>query len=53
MSLVGHSIGIQPCKVRRKISDIVFINDLLNNNIDCTELLSKIGIVTRGGSRPR
>jgi len=45
-SLEGYSICYQPCEVKRKISDLLFIYDLLNNNIDCPELLSKIGIVT-------
>jgi hypothetical protein len=49
-SLVRHSICIQPCEVRRKISDLLFIYDLLNNNINCPELLSKIGIVTHNYS---
>jgi len=30
-SLVANSIYIQPCEVRRKLSDVLFVYDLLNN----------------------
>jgi len=51
MSLVGHSIiCIHPCKVRRKISDTLFIYDILSNNDDRPKLLSMIGIVTHNYS---
>lgn len=48
-SLIANSIYIQPCEVRRKLSDVLFIDDL-NNYIDCPDLLSKIGICTHSYS---
>jgi len=49
-SLVANSIYIQPCEVRRKLSDVLFIYDLLNNYIDCPDLLNKIVICTHSYS---
>lgn len=49
-SLVANSIYIQPCEVRRKLSDVMFIYDLLNNYIDCSDLLSKISFYTHSYS---
>jgi len=45
-SLAADTIDIQPCEIRRKLSDVLFIYDLLNNYINCPDLLSKIGICT-------
>lgn len=47
ISFIEHSICIQPCDytrldVRYLVPDLLFIYDLLNNNIDYPELLSKI-----------
>ena len=49
-SLVANSIYIQPCEVRRKLSDVMFIYDLVNNYIDCPDLLSKISFCTHSYS---
>jgi len=48
--LVGDTIYIQPCEIILKLSDVLFIYDLLNNDIECSDLLSKIGICTHNYS---
>lgn len=44
--LVADTIYNQPCEIRRKLSDVLFIYNLPHNYIDCSDLLSKIGICT-------
>jgi len=41
---VQHSIGLDSIDLRRQLSDLLFIYDLLNGFIDCPHLLALLGI---------
>ena len=41
--MVQNSIGIDSLNIRRDLIDIMFVYDILNNNINCPAILNLIG----------
>ena len=37
-------LHLLPLELRRNVADVLFLLDILNNRIDCPELLSKFGL---------